>query len=137
MGSWARRQHVSNDITRHKDIELQVLLPDIARLSQNIDNRRRASSLLRRLTCSAGAPGKYQTVARETARDIQEAGEVPGRDVQSRDGDDESYNRDGHRYDDVPAAFVDPIAVVRHCERDQGANQIRRGCADEGDGAGA
>ena len=106
-------------------------------MSQNINNRRRASSLLRRLTGRASAPSKYQTVACEAACDVQETGKVPRRDVQRRDADHESYDCDGHREDDVPAALVDPVAVVRQGECDQGADEVRRSCTDEGDGVGA
>jgi len=91
-------------------------------MSQNINDRCCASSLLRRLACGASAPRKYKTVAREASCDVQEAGEVPGGDVQRRYGDDEPYDRDGHRSDDVPASFVDPVTVIRHGERDQGAD---------------
>ena len=97
-------------------------LPDIPRLPQNINDRRRASSLLRRLTGRAGAPGKYQTIACEAACNVEETGKVSGRDVQSRDGYHDPYDRDGHRDDDVPATLVDPVAVVRHGESDQGAD---------------
>jgi hypothetical protein len=88
-------QHIPFDIVHYSNGPRKDL-PDIPRLSQNIDNRRRASPLLGRLTRRASTPCKYQTIAREAACDVQEAGEVPGWDVQRCNGNDESYDRDGH-----------------------------------------
>lgn len=116
---------------------LRGLLPNVSRLPQNINNRCRTSPLLRRLTRRASTPCKYQTVAREAACDIQETGEVSGGDIQRRNGNDESYDRDSHGDDDVPATFIDPVAVVRHGESDQGADKIWWSSTDEGDGVGA
>jgi hypothetical protein len=73
---------VSNDVTQNNRVFHEVL-PDIARLSQDIHDSRRASPFLRRLTSSAGSPCEYHTVAREAACDVQEAGEVPRGHAQS------------------------------------------------------
>jgi hypothetical protein len=121
---------VSNRATHHNDVD-QDLSPDIARLSQDVDNCRGASSLLRRLTGSAGTPREHQTIAREAACGVQGAGEVPRRYVQSCNCDDKPDDRHGHRNDDVPATLVNPVAVVHHGESDQGADQIRRSRANE------
>jgi hypothetical protein len=112
-------------------------LPYIARLSQDVDDSRCASSFLRRLTGRACSPCEYKTVTSEAACNVQEAGEVSSGNVEGRDRNDEACDRYAHRYDDMPATLAEPIAVVRHGECDESTNEIGRCGTDEGDGVGA
>jgi hypothetical protein len=112
-------------------------LPYVARLSQDVDDSRRASSFLRRLAGRACSPREYKTVTSEAACDVQEAGEVSSGNVEDRNRNDESCDCHAHRYDDMPATLAESIAVVRHGESDESADEVGRCGADERDGAGA
>lgn len=98
--------------------------PDERSIGDGIDDSKRASLLLLRLTTCAGHPAQDDGVHRVCANSEHAHGEIARASVQCGGSEHETKDRDDFGCGDMPRALVEPARLVGPVDRDDACDEV-------------